>query len=133
MKDWLDKLTDVTAIGTSETRLKGALGSLTENLGFDGYAFLPIAVSNYAPEGQGIYFDRKYHTVDPIVLRGKSLNGAFVWSSEEEKSHLDKEQRDFFRHASDFGIRSGVTIPVRTPNGFVSRSAVRPANIIPRS
>lgn len=126
MKDWLERLTDVSAIGNCEFRLESALENLAENLGFDGYAFLHIepfqsfAVSNYAAGWQSLYFDRNYHAVDPVVLRGKSLNGPFVWSSEEGRSHLEKEQRGFFQHASDFGIRSGVTIPVRTPNGFMS-------------
>lgn len=126
MKDWLDRLIDVTAIGTNESRLKGALGNLAENLGFDGYAFFhseqhrSFAVSNYAPEWQGVYFDHKYQSVDPVVARGKSLNGPFTWSGEEGRCHLNKEQRAFFRHAADYGIQSGVTIPVRTPNGFVS-------------
>lgn len=126
MNDWWDRLIDATGVGTNKARLRGALANVTESLGFDGYAFLHVAphqsfaVSNYAPPWQGIYFERNYQSVDPVVLRAKSLTGAFAWSGDDTKSRFTKEQVEFYMHASEFGIRSGVTIPVRTPNGCVS-------------
>lgn len=126
MRDWLNKLIDVTAVGTTETNLKAALAFLATQLGFDGYAYHNVrphqsfAISKYQHEWQSLYLENNYQAIDPIVMRAKSLRGTFVWSGQEGKSHLTKEQRAFYAHADDFGIRSGVTIPIRTPNGHVS-------------
>lgn len=126
MRDWSDRLVDAAGIGLTEPRLKGTLAALTEHLGFERYAFLHIApiqsfaLSNYELSWQDLYFERKYHYVDPIVLRAKSRMSAFLWSRDDARSNLSDEQLDFFNHASDFGINSGMTIPVRTPNGFLS-------------
>jgi LuxR family transcriptional activator of conjugal transfer of Ti plasmids len=33
---------------------------------------------------------------------------------------LSKQERTFYAHAPDFGIRSGITIPIKTANGSMS-------------
>jgi len=37
-----------------------------------------------------------------------------------ERRRLSKEEREFFDRAADFGIRSGITIPIRAANGSTS-------------
>lgn len=126
MQHWLDKLTDLAALRGDENILKDALSNLAEQAGFDGYAYLyirpghTVAASNYPPEWRALYFKRKFEAVDPIVNRAKSLKQAFVWSGEEERKRLSKEEREFFDRAADFGIRSGITIPIRAANGSTS-------------
>lgn len=126
MQHWLDKLTDLAAIQGDESILKQALANLAEQAGFDGFAYLHIqpghtvAVSNYHPEWQEIYFQRKYSALDPVVKRARSLKQVFVWSGEKEWPRLSKAERAFFAEAADFGIRSGVTIPVKAANGSIS-------------
>ncbi|TIW20895.1 MAG: hypothetical protein E5V63_30610, partial [Mesorhizobium sp.] len=38
----------------------------------------------------------------------------FTWAGEQESPRLSKAERSFYAHAADFGIRSGITIPVKT-------------------
>lgn len=126
MQHWLDKLTDLAALRGDETVLKDALNLFAEQAGFGGYAYLyirpghTVAASNYHPEWRALYFKRKFEALDPIVNRAKSLKQAFSWSGEQERRRLSKEEREFFDRAADFGIRSGITIPVRAANGSTS-------------
>lgn len=126
MQHWLDKLTDLAALRGDEGVLKDALTSIAHQAGFSGYAYLyirpghTIASSNYSPEWRSIYFKRKFEVVDPIVNRAKSIKRAFTWSGEHERRHLSNEERAFFDQAADFGIRSGITIPIKAANGSTS-------------
>jgi len=126
VKHWVDRLTDLAAVGLDETGLKSALTDLSESFGFGGYAYLHMqmnntfAISNYRPEWQRVYFDECYSVIDPVVERARRLRRAFSWDGESDRSHLSREQRSFFSHAADFAIRSGFTIPVNTANGFMS-------------
>lgn len=126
MKHWLEKLIDVTAIGHDEDCLKDALGGLAEELGFGQFAFFhsgnghAYAVSNYDEPYQAMYFERDYKTIDPVVSKSKTLQRVFSWSWDQDKHWLSKAQKRMYAASSDFGIRSGVTIPIRTPNGSMS-------------
>lgn len=126
MQHWLDKLTDLAALQGDETVLKEALAHLAEQAGFSGYAYLhirpghTIAASNYHPEWQQTYFERKFEAIDPVVKRAKSRKQAFSWSGEQERARLSKAERAFYAKAADFGIRSGVTIPIKAANGSMS-------------
>lgn len=126
MKTWFQRLTDVTAVARTEEMLKGALPSLVQELGFEGYAYLytePVrmhAVSNYAPEWQGRYFRERYHEVDPVVQTASATMRAFTWSAPAPRDCKTKEIRRFYSEAADFGIRSGISIPVRTASRHMS-------------
>ncbi len=126
MLHWLDKLINLAALPGDEIILKDALNDLARQAGFKGYAYLylrpshTIAASNYHAEWRSLYFKRKFDSVDPIVGRAKSLKQVFVWSGEQERKRLSKQERDFFDKAADFGIRSGITIPIWAANGSTS-------------
>jgi LuxR family transcriptional activator of conjugal transfer of Ti plasmids len=126
MQHWLDKLVDLAGIRGDESVLKDALTHLAQQAGFSAYAYLyirpghSIASSNYSPEWRTIYFKRKFEAIDPIVNRAKSVKRVFTWSGEHERRHLSKKERAFLDHAADFGIRSGVTVPIRAANGSTS-------------
>jgi LuxR family transcriptional activator of conjugal transfer of Ti plasmids len=126
MQHWLDQLIDLAALRGDEAVLKDALTHLAHQAGFSGYAYLyirpghTVASSNYPPEWRSIYFKRKFEAVDPIVSRAKSQKRLFTWSGEYERRHLSKDERAFFDQAAHFGIRSGVTVPIRAANGSTS-------------
>lgn len=126
MQHWLDKLIDLAALPGDEIILKNALTDLARQAGFNGYAYLylrpshTIAASNYHPDWRIRYFKRKFDTVDPIVSRAKSVKQVFLWSAEQERKRLAKREREFFDEAADFGIRSGITIPIWAANGSTS-------------
>ncbi|PVE50629.1 transcriptional regulator TraR [Rhizobium rhizogenes] len=126
MQHWLDKLIDLAALRGDEDVLTDALTDLAQRAGFSGYAYMfirpghTIASSNYPSEWRTIYFKRKFEAIDPIVNRAKSIKRVFTWSGEIERRHVSKEGRAFFDLAADFGIRSGVTVPIRAANGSTS-------------
>ncbi|SSC64680.1 autoinducer-binding transcriptional regulator TraR [Ciceribacter selenitireducens] len=122
MQYWLDKLTDLAAIPGDEGILKLALATFTEQVGFAGYAYLniqpgrSIAISNYHQEWQTNYFKRGYLAIDPVIRRARSLKRVFTWSG-EKTSRPSTAERSFFVHAADFGIRSGITVPIKAAYG----------------
>ncbi len=126
MQCWLDKMTDVAALQGDETVLKEALAHLTEQAGFGGYAYLHIqpgrtvAASNYSPEWREVYFEEGLAAIDPVVNRAKSQKRVFTWSGELDRARLSKTERAFYDRAADFGIRSGITIPIKAANGSMS-------------
>ncbi|APO69800.1 transcriptional activator TraR 2 (plasmid) [Rhizobium gallicum] len=126
MQHWLDKLTDLAAIPGDENMVKQALNAVTELTGFEGYAYLNIqpnhssALSNYHPEWQAEYFRRRFNKLDPVIKRAQTLKRAFVWSGDWDKPRLSPEEQSFFSLAADFGIRSGITIPIRIAHGALA-------------
>lgn len=136
MRHWLDKLTDLAAIPGDESILKDALATFTEQIGFAGYAYLNIqpgrslAISNYRQEWQSDYFKRGYLAIDPVIRRARSLKRAFTWSGDQHMQRLSKAERSFYAHAADFGIRSGITIPIKAAFGSMAMFTIaseRPA------
>ncbi|WP_064697424.1 autoinducer-binding transcriptional regulator TraR [Rhizobium aegyptiacum] len=126
MQHWLNKLTDLAATPGDENILKLALATFTEQIGFAGYAYLniqpgrSIAISNYRQEWQSDYFKRGYLTIDPVIRRARSLKRAFTWSGEQQVPQSSKVERSFYQHAADFGIRSGITIPIKAAYGSMA-------------
>ncbi|NSZ19968.1 autoinducer-binding transcriptional regulator TraR [Agrobacterium vitis] len=126
MQHWLDKLTDLATIEGDECILKTGLACVADHFGFTGYAYLHIqhrhiiAVTNYHHDWRSLYFDKKFDALDPVVKRARSRKQVFAWSGEQERPRLSTEERAFYAQAADFGIRSGITIPIRTANGSMS-------------
>lgn len=126
MRHWLNKLTDLTAINHNDTDLNEALTALSEELGFGLFAFFHInvgtsfAISNYDEAWQSLYFEKGFKNIDPVVTKAKTLLRAFSWSWDQDKRLLTKAQKEMYARSSDFGIRSGVTVPIRTANGSMS-------------
>ncbi|SMF25536.1 regulatory protein, luxR family [Xaviernesmea oryzae] len=126
MQHWLNKLTDLAAIPGDESILKDALATFTEQIGFAGYAYLniqpgrSIAVSNYHPEWQFDYFKRGYLAIDPVIRRARSLKRAFTWGREYRVARTSKAERSFIEHAAEFGIRSGITVPIKAAHGSMA-------------
>jgi LuxR family transcriptional activator of conjugal transfer of Ti plasmids len=126
MQHWLDKLTDLAAIPGDESILKLALATFTQQIGFAGYAYLNIqpgrstAISNYRQEWQSDYFTRGYLAIDPAIRRARSLKRAFTWSGEQQMQRPSKAERAFYAHAADFGIRSGITVPIKAAYGSLA-------------
>lgn len=123
---WLEKLLDITAISGDQKTLKSALSELADRFEFSGYAFINLrfgqlyAVSNYHAEWQERYLRENFKQLDPVVRQAQKSCRAFSWSGESEKGSLSKAEIRFFADAADYGIRSGVSIPVATPNGAIS-------------
>jgi LuxR family transcriptional activator of conjugal transfer of Ti plasmids len=126
MHTWFQRLIDVSSVASTEASLKDALPGLVRELGFDCYAYLNVhpvrtyAVSNYPAEWQNRYLSRDYTRVDPVVALARARMHAFTWAAENPRRIRSKAVRTFYSEASDFGIRSGISIPIRTAFGHMS-------------
>lgn len=126
MKAWFQKLIDLTSIAGTEALLKQALPELAQELGFDCYAYLNVhpvrtfAVSNYPAEWQIRYLGRGYTCIDPVVSMARDMMQTFNWAAGNPRNATSRQVRKFYREAGDFGIRSGISIPVRTAFGHMS-------------
>lgn len=126
MQHWLNNLTDIATTPGDECTLRDALTMLAKRTGFTGYAYLNIqpgltsVVSDYRCQWQSDYFAKGYLAIDPVIKRARSIKRAFSWSSKEDQSRLTKIERSFFAHAADFGICSGLTVPIKAAHGSLA-------------
>lgn len=126
MQMWFQRLIDVSSVAHTEASLKEALRGLVRELGFDCYAYLNVqpvrtyAVSNYPAEWQRHYLDSDYTRVDPVVASARAKMEAFTWAAGTPRKASSKAVRTFFAEAEDFGVRSGISIPIRTAFGHMS-------------
>lgn len=86
LRTWLQKLSDISSLTSSEVMLRDALADAVHALGFDCYAYLNIrpvrtfAVSNFANEWQQRYLER-----DLQRHRSSRQDRAHVGTRESEK------------------------------------------------
>jgi LuxR family transcriptional activator of conjugal transfer of Ti plasmids len=122
-KSFFDKLTDASSAATSHRQLKVTLGRLAKANGFNHFAYLSlnanqiVAISDYPREWQKLYFARSYTEVDPVVFSARNFKRTFAWSVDFARKETAADVRQFLGHAADFGLRCGVSIPVRTGFG----------------
>ncbi|WP_267213549.1 autoinducer binding domain-containing protein [Chelatococcus asaccharovorans] len=125
LRNWFQRLTDVSSLARTENSLKLALADLVQDLGFDSYAYLNVqpvrifAISNYAADWQARYLAQGYAKIDPVVSMAREQMKAFTWAAGSPRS-LPRQVRRFYLEAGDFGIRSGISIPVRAAFGHMS-------------
>lgn len=125
MDHWFERLNEQISLAVDENSVKAVLQKMTFEAGFNAYAYLcvradvPAVISNYPDEWQHRYLKRRYETIDPVVLTARSKFEAFAWSN-GSMSRMSKERRNFYGEAAEFGIRSGITVPINT--GFARRA-----------
>lgn len=114
----LDGLMEAVELTRDESTLKQTLRNFSVALGFDRFAYLNVrggdvrVLSNYHSEWQRIYLEHNYTAIDPVVVSARRSMQVFNWSQEGIGSAVPEQAR-FFREAAEFGIRSGLSIPVR--------------------
>lgn len=120
----LQGLIDAVDLARDERSIRNAIRNFTVASGFDRYAYIHIhgddvvAFSDYPVEWQEIYFEHHFTTIDPVVTTAKRSMRMFAWSAEDRHvRRSSREVRRFYSLATDFGIRSGVSIPIRTSYG----------------
>ncbi|UFW46463.1 MULTISPECIES: autoinducer binding domain-containing protein [Bradyrhizobium] len=92
---------------------------LAEKLGFQRFAYLrlsgnePMLISSYPKSWTSRYFHLGYQQLDPVVLRARIERDLFSWGGEGRIAVGSRAQRQFFDEATTFGIRSGITVPIR--------------------
>lgn len=120
----------VSAARTRED-LNDCLTRLARDLGYDYYSYVlsdprqaaepgdggPMILCSYPAEWFQRYLRRHYATIDTVVTGGRHARLPFFWGSANFLDHLEPRPRRFFLEARDFGIVSGVTVPVHGPRG----------------
>ncbi|RWA75253.1 MAG: LuxR family transcriptional regulator [Mesorhizobium sp.] len=127
MDEQVHALIDAVDLARDERAVRNALKKFVVDCGFERYAYLhpgPTGAgvsSDYPPEWRETYFRNRYSSIDPVVTRAKRLKAPFSWSTEDlHPRRRSLEERRFFAEATDFGIRSGLTIPLQVSFGTVA-------------
>jgi LuxR family transcriptional regulator, activator of conjugal transfer of Ti plasmids len=128
MRALFGEIIDAALSASSEDTLTGRIADTGRQYGFDNFAYLSLhtasarsfAISTYAPEWQSVYFLRSYMVIDPVVTMGKRMMRAFQWSSTRSRKMAGKDERGFWDLSAAFGLRTGLTVPIRTGMGQVA-------------
>lgn len=87
-------------------------------------------ITTYPVSWERHYFERKYDRLDPVLLQAMKGVLPFDW---EQIRKDDREVRDFFGEAGEFGISdNGLSIPVRGPTGDLALFSVTSAEMTRR-
>ncbi|MBO4225297.1 autoinducer binding domain-containing protein [Bradyrhizobium neotropicale] len=110
---------DAIQTATNADSFERVASRLTNRLGFQRFAYLclngetPVLISSYPKSWTGRYFQLEYQQLDPVVRRARLEHTLFSWGGESSAPAGNREQRRFFDEAATFGIRSGITVPIR--------------------
>jgi len=117
-------LIDAVGVATDERSIRNAIRNFTLSCGFERYAYLQVhatetaALTDYPAGWQQEYFDNHYVAIDPVVTTAKRKFQMFTWSAEDRAARQGTRAiRKFYADAVDFGIRSGLSIPISTTFG----------------
>lgn len=124
MNQWFEHLTAQMSLASDEIDASKMLEGLTAEAGFGGYAYINLhantykLMSNYAPPWQDLYIEKRFHMIDPILALARERIGAFSWAA--PTGRVTRAQRRFFAEAAEFGIRAGISIPIRAGFGHAA-------------
>lgn len=83
-----------------------------------------MGLTTYPEAWRALYRRRRYHAEDAVLLRGRDALRPFRWGDEDHLRGLEPSARRPFFAAKDFGIESGIAVPVRGPGGAVGLFSV---------
>lgn len=104
-------------------------GLLLEVLGVDAFAYLcyqssgqrqPRLVSNYPIDWTSLYLDRRYEAIDPVIVYSRTFREPLRWGRLFDQDANTEIQMQLFSEAAEFGIRSGLTIPIHDRRGNIA-------------
>lgn len=110
----------------SASTLAGQMDSAVRRLGVQRFAYLgirlprsgssaPIIITNYPDAWTLRYRDQNYAAIDPVLLQAPRSVLPFGWRS--AGLIQTRPQRQFLGEAAEFGLRSGLTVPIHGPDG----------------
>ncbi|TIU05572.1 MAG: LuxR family transcriptional regulator, partial [Mesorhizobium sp.] len=70
----------------------------------------PRLISNYPSSWTSHYLQLRYHSVDPVILRGLRGWDTFDWGVDRDHRYLPTSQQEVLEKAAEFGIRGGLTM-----------------------
>lgn len=114
----LQDFVDALEIANDDAAFESAADRLAHRLGFRWFAYLGIegddltVLSSYPNAWAEHYVSNGYEKIDPVIRRARSAQSVFRWHGPSNPCR-ESEQPRFFWEASQFGIREGVTVPIR--------------------
>lgn len=124
LDDHLANFIDALEVGHDQRAIQFALESFTIDAGFERFAYLSArgpdsrAFSNYPEEFLRRYLTKNYAALDPVVAQTKRTMRPLCWSG-RAMSNLGPDQRQLVSEAEEFGIATGLSIPIRAGFGHV--------------
>ncbi|GGC93997.1 helix-turn-helix transcriptional regulator [Chelatococcus reniformis] len=118
----LSELLDSLEAANSESEFYAAAERLARRSGFRWFAYFANAganrkaLSSYPRSWVRRYLDKSYEHLDPVIAKAQSTHKYFLWDSRATSVNA-KAQRRFFDEAAEFGIRWGITLPIRSGQG----------------
>ncbi|WP_245549966.1 helix-turn-helix transcriptional regulator [Kiloniella laminariae] len=105
----------------SAAELQECFTSIIIPLGFQQFAYMRFAKNSVAIEHsiytfseawKIVYFQRGYDRIDPVFIEAFNAQDTFFWSA--SMPEFTKGQVEFFKEATDYGIFSGLTTPLKS-------------------
>ncbi len=104
-------------------RLFGLFANAVGRLGFLRISYLHfqpdpatgrerICRTTYPQPWVAHYREQDYIRIDPVISGGLRSTLPLAWEGAKTKSRLSAKQRRMFEEAGEFGLKSGVTIPI---------------------
>jgi LuxR family transcriptional regulator, activator of conjugal transfer of Ti plasmids len=131
-EETFQEFVDALETATSEAGFERVASRVIRRLGFERFAYLRIAddtpalLSSYPKSWTKRYFDLRYQKIDPVVQRAAKEYDLFAWGGSPIIGGA-KEQQRFFDEATTFGIKSGITVPIRMGFGRIAAFTVATA------
>jgi LuxR family transcriptional regulator, activator of conjugal transfer of Ti plasmids len=114
----LQDLVDALETADGDAAFLSAADRVAHRLRFRWFAYLGFAeprlkvLSSYPRPWARHYLDRGYERIDPVIREARSSRRAFYWEGQSART-ATTAQRRLFLEAAQFGIRTGVTVPIR--------------------
>lgn len=98
------------------------------NLGFERWGYetdpdnafessAPVFIHTFPEEWVNYYMEQKFYELDPVMVRGKSMNTPFQWSKLIHERDVSKDLQTYNNYAAEFGLLEGVGVPIPRADG----------------
>ncbi len=122
------ELIDLLSKADTVEDIHSVCSSLTDHLGFDRFLYgarLPtslikpyiITISGYPDEWRTRYGCAGYISIDPTIAHCANHSTPLSWDKIAQLEKEDSLVSQFMEEARDFGLKSGVSLPVHSPHG----------------
>lgn len=140
MEGQITTLIDAIDTSTDQRSIRSALKTFSVACGFDRFAYFEITsketatIDSFPLEWQQVYLQSQFVRIDPVVTKAKRLMQMFTWSSRDWPSrHLSNDEKKFRTMAREYGLCSGLSIPVQGSYGSILMLSLTSADPVPET
>ncbi|AMS45270.1 autoinducer binding domain-containing protein [Aminobacter aminovorans] len=124
MDGQITSLIDALDTSNDQRSIRNALKSFSLACGFERFAYFEMTskeistINSFPLEWQHDYLRSQFARIDPVITMAKRLMQMFTWTAKDWPSrHLSSEEKRFRSMAKQYGLCSGVSIPVHGSYG----------------